>query len=875
MFNFLSRLFNINEEFNKIERNKFSDVLPYYAYDEQSGFYYLKDNSAGWIYECTPLIFAGKSMQSLSNIFKQPYPEKTVIQTFLYADPYLEDILDSYKELRNSNSNLNEIYKAQIERFCDFFRQGAGNGMWQLSGTPIRNFKLYISIKVPIKHQYSFDYEKFIKEANKIYKDQVNDTMSLLRSASLEPRPVCPADFLFLLKRIFNPDILPKKYKWDKSKPLNKQIINGETLITRDNGALQIGSIYARCITPKQFPSEIDSFVINDMLGYFGRGAESSNDDLNQIKCPFIFSSTFIFENLSNYLDMRANQVNIQRAGGNLAAGIAARREETSWCTAQREQKGEVFGRVITAMWLFDKNEDELYDKVNRVVSMWTNLNIEPQKELSFILPKLFVSSLPLGMYGNDYKDLERDHIMPSSTMAHVMTIQAGCLGIGKPYMLFMDRRAQLMSVDILYTGANKNFLLTGGSGGGKSFFLNYLTNSYMSIGAKIRIIDVGKSYEKLADMFGGQFIHFAESNIVLNFFDGIGNIKETDADSQADFADKISMLTGIIGTMCSRNNSQITPIQVTLIENALRVVYRNKKENTTIDDLIDYFNQLSINDIRDTHHASEGKHLALALEKYGSNGEYGYLFRGKSNVTFNNMLSIIELDGVPEDLRRVVVLAFASMIEDEVYNGDRKTVTLVILDEAWQTLSENPVAAKFAEGLYRKIRKYNGAVGIATQSIMDTSPTGKLGQLGVTIRGQSNMHFMLPDNGFITAKDQSILKFSDFEWEMLVNKLPSKSLPKYSEMIIQSDKVIASARLTTDEFTYFVCSSDATDNIFLSYWRDKFMSKDNTLNKMQAGVLAIEKAVAVCKELGGIGEFKHYINTKFLPEIKNEETQS
>lgn len=854
-----------------VNRYKFSDMLPYVAYDKEGKFYYMKDNSVGWLYECTPLIFAGGIMDSLASIFRRPFPQGSVIQTVLYADPYVDDTLDNYNKLRIMNNH--PIFKAQGERFCDFFRNGAKNGLWQLSRTPVRNFRLYISIKIPVSIPAETNPKEFKNEAGKIYKNFISDCVSMLASASLAPKAMKPDAFIFLLSRIFNPDMEPIKAEWDEDLPIFKQIINGETLIKRENGAMKIGSMYARCITPKKFPKTIDSFLVNDMIGFFGQGAQSSDDDMNQIRCPFIFSSIFIFENLGSYINMRANQINIQRASGNLASGVAARKEELNWAVDRKEQQGDVFLRAINVLWLFGKDEEELADNVNSVASMWTNLNVMPQKEMSFILPKLFVSALPLGLYNDDYKDLERDHIVPSVSAAHLMTIQAGCMGIGEPYMFFTDRRGQLMAMDILYTGQNKNFLVTGGSGGGKSFFLNYLVNCYRSIGAKVRIIDVGKSYEKMAKMFDGQFIQFSGSNIVLNFFEGIGDIKDdpNDENAQEDYAAKMDMLTGVIATMASKTNEPATSEQITLIETAIRDVYRKVRGQTTIDLIADYLAKLPGDEDRQKKLAEVGYYLSLALQKYCSNGEYGKYFCGKSNVTFNNELVVVELDGVPEDLRKVVVLAFASKIEDEVYNGDRKTPTIVVLDEAWQTLSDNPAAAKFAEGLYRKIRKYNGGVGIATQSVMDTSRDGKLGQLGVTIRGQSNMHFMLPDNGFVTAKREGIINFTDFEWSMMLDKLPSKSLPKYSEMIVKSDKFVTATRLITDEFTYFVCSSDATDNIFLNHYKKIFMRENPETSANDAMVMAIDKAVSICNELGGIGGFKHYVNTQFLPSIKEK----
>jgi len=876
-----------------VKRNSFSHLLPYLACmapeDEHVSdlekksynyAYLLKDNSVGFIFECQPLVFAGNTFDSLSSLFKFPLPSGTVIQTFLYADSYIEDILSSYKRLRYSNPNLSEIFKEQIEQYCTFFREGAKNGLWQLSGTPMRSYRLYISLKIPIKSDYYKDSDIFLNEVDK-YKDLLDAFVSTLKGAYLAPEIVHPNNLLFLLARIFNPDSNIESKRWDQSQSLHKQIINAETLIKKDGDTLQIGSMYAKCITPKSFPKTIESTTMNDMIGFFGRAQFSSDDDINQIQCPFIISSSFIYEDLKTYLETRASQVMIQQAAGTFANGVMLRKIEMSDMKTKLEE-GEIYLRVITQMWLFDKDKDKLSEKTNRVVTMWKNLNIESQKESSFILTKLFVSALPLGLYGKDYKDLQRDFILPSKSAARLMTVQAGFKGIGAPYMLFMDRRAQLAAVDILYTGANKNFLITGGSGGGKSFLVNYLVSSYLSVGCKIRIIDVGESYKKTANLFGGQFIKFKGSSIVLNLFEGIGefggNTEAERSEAADDYASKVSILTGVIATMAiSRTGATATEEQMVLIERAIDHVFKLKGSRSSIDDIAEYLGALSSTEQKEAKLAECGHFLALALQKYCKNGDYGRYFYGESNVSFKGDLSVVELDGVPEDLRKVVVLAFASMIEDEVYNGDRKTPTIIIIDEAWQTLSENPAAARFVEGLYRKIRKYNGAVGIATQSIMDTHPTlGKLKHIGGVLRAQSNVEFYLPDKDIKQAisGDDKLVDLNPFEIHYQINKISAKTLPRYSEFFVKSASGSGSLRLATDEFTYFVCSSDATDNTFLTFWCTKYRTEDSSLTHAEGMRKAILKAVEISKQVGGIGAFKHYVNTEFQNDIKRQEIQ-
>jgi conjugal transfer ATP-binding protein TraC len=96
-----------------------------------------------------------------------------------------------------------------------------------------------------------------------------------------------------------------------------------------------------------------------------------------------------------------------------------------------------------------------------------------------------------------------------------------------KPVLTLFGRKGQSMAVDIFANpSGNYNGIVVGTSGSGKSFFLNELTFRMLATGGRVWIIDVGRSYEKLASMLGGQFIEFSDaSNISLNPFSLIEDI--------------------------------------------------------------------------------------------------------------------------------------------------------------------------------------------------------------------------------------------------------------------------------------------------------------------------------------------------------------
>mgnify|MGYP000482257034 CR=1 FL=1 len=120
-----------------------------------------------------------------------------------------------------------------------------------------------------------------------------------------------------------------------------------------------------------------------------------------------------------------------------------------------------------------------------------------------------------------------------TSNCAAITPIMTGAKGFGGPVLLYVDRTGQLAGVDIFSSTTNYNFIVVGSSGSGKSYAMADFFSQYLLRGAKIRVIDVGRSYKGLCDVIGGQYIEFTEeADIRLNFFTKIelndqGNIHE------------------------------------------------------------------------------------------------------------------------------------------------------------------------------------------------------------------------------------------------------------------------------------------------------------------------------------------------------------
>lgn len=929
-----------------VDRNPFSVFLPYKAFSKEekntkdndvNAGYVMQNNNFCWIWKCEPLIIASeKNFLSIASVLKEPFPEGTILQFSLYGSPYLEDYFDYFThEREKSVSEFKNIFVQQAISISEFFRKASKQGLNNLSFNTIKNFILYVSLNVPITADFAKEPERYLKEVD-FYSMRISNVYETLRNIGVRPSVLKPSELITDLYRILNPDLEHhKNIKWNQNIPINKQIIYADTPIEMQSDYLKFGSNYVKILSPKNLPPEIEIDTVNNMYGFSGVSGDSMGDDLKQIHCPFIFTTVYYYKNLRYLLEAKAQQVLIQQAAGTLAPSIMRRQQEMLWMLDSLE-KGEKFIKTISYLTLLWHDKEQIEQKINTARTMWTELGIEGQVERDILLRPMFVGALPGGFYKETINKLDRDFILNTGTAPFFAPIQGGLKGFGKkPAWFMVDRRGQLALCDFSLGGPNKNFFVTGGSGNGKSFFGNTLVTSYLALGSKVRIIDVGQSYKKICDALDGQFICITD-DIVINFFENAVEYKLTNGheiqfydtelnpvnvpmedkkDVDVDFnsmqekiinneihsfvklitsngyyyakldeilvEDKVDpatimMLCNIIGSMAtSRTGKELNEIEMVIIEQAVMSTLNEKKGDATIDDIYEFL--LSIEKRHDITDAmisfkkeeviTKAYNLAQSIEKYTTRGVYGKYFNGKSTVSFKSPLVVVELDGVVEDLRKVIVLAFATVIEQEVYLGDRKTFTVILLDEAWQTLSDNPFAGKFVEGLYRKARKYNCGVGIITQSLIDLDPKlGKLKYLGTVIKTQSSFGFHLQDKEFQYAKDNNILDVDDYTYEILVKKMPTKSLPRYSEIFINTYEGKGVLRMVADPFSYFLNTSDPDDMLFLNYYTEHYIEKG--FDKKDAFLHAIETAVKMVDELGGMPEFRNYLNNTFKSKI-------
>ncbi|MDN5695955.1 MAG: ATP-binding protein, partial [Staphylococcus equorum] len=263
---------------------------------------------------------------------------------------------------------------------------------------------------------------------------------------------------------------------------------------------------------------------------------------------------------------------------------------------------------------------------------------------------------------------------------------------------------------------------ICGVSGAGKSVFSLEILAAYKSLGYKIYILDVGRSFKNFVALSKGQTIDFAKrERICMNPFswlEVVGEDEDTDGDFTLNtFAQEMKMLLPMYAKMASPE-TPLDAYEKALMSKAIKHTWEQYGQKNGVDQISDY-----LKTIKD--HTGQidpvGWRLGTQLENFKSGGMYGAYFNGEANIDLNNDTIYLELEELKDspELKTVVLFGVTNRIMRDMYLS-RKQGKVMFIDEAWQLLDDTAETAAFIEEGYRRARKYNGSFGMGTQGIDD-----------------------------------------------------------------------------------------------------------------------------------------------------------
>lgn len=772
---------------------KITDLLPYETYDDKHRLFFNKD-SIGFVLETPTLVGASEEMQKeIDGLFQNTLPELSSLQVILWADPYIEELSEQWRDARKS-----ELMKNMAERRSSYLKRMSFHSPY--SPYCLRNYRCFLAYS-----QKNLGTNPVVLEEVLQLQNQLKTTLEML---GLPVVVWGPEDLINTLSRILNMDpnnLKPFHRRWDQTQKIANQLGCPETnlVINQKDLSLRFGAIKIRSYQAVQSPRIWSLHAMGQLIG-------DEERDNAQIPCPFIIHyGIHIPKQDKPKAKVIAKATYVERqANSPLGKFLPAIQEEAEELKFIRQMigKGERIFQTQLNVILF-ANEETMPMAEQILLNLYRSKEWQLQANNLLHLP-IFIGSFPMMWSEDRVKSLlyfKKMKTTLSTESANLLPLQGEWRGTHTPGMIFGGRRGQIMTWYPFDNNAgNYNVCVVGRSGSGKSVFMQELMTSTLGLGGKVFVLDVGRSFEKTCFLLGGQFIEFkTKTPLCLNPFSTLP-INDNDAAQDA-----LSMLKPVLMLMAAPTRG-VDDMEAALLEQAMLETWKCHKNNSTITDIAQYLLK---------HEDKKAQDLGTMLFPYTEQGVYGKFFNGPSTVNLENVLVVIELEELKErkDLQSVIVQMMIINITNRMFLGDRETPFNIVFDEAWDLLRGSQ-SGVFIETLARRLRKYNGSLVVGTQSINDffVNPGAQA--------AFDNSDWMC----LLSQKSESIEQLKKSNRISLTPLMESqlKSVKtkqgQYAEVMIYGSSGYAIGRLLLDPYSQLLYSTKAKDYAMVQSLREK-----------------------------------------------------
>jgi conjugal transfer ATP-binding protein TraC len=802
------------------DTHSLSQWLPYRVYLEDRQVFINRD-AMGFCLEVRAQSGADEDMARVLTALYAASPAGTGIQFHLLASPDIRGTLGRYADLRlpdevmpelDANLQLwgrtgrhSNIHRVMARRRVGHYLAGARHSLLPNQSYLLRNFRLILSVSLPGSPENLSRIEELL-----LLRDAHRAT---LHAAGFPSRSWTASELINWVSALVDPhrqdgEGLPLTY--DPGRELRNQVIDRSTRLCIREAGIELSnpaqpeSRELRLLSVRSFPARFALWNMGSLIGDLYQATL-------QYPCPFMIT-----------LGVHVLDAETTRSWAYLKAARATT-NATSYMARflpdMQERKAD-WDIVLKAM----DDGQQLVDLHHQVVlfapkrdmaraeqsarSIFRARGFELSRD-TLMMTQGLIGSLPMTMSSAFHADLTRMKRVTTKTSAnavHLAPLVAEWQGTGTPVLLLGGRRGQLMQLDVYDNPAgNYNVAIAGTSGSGKSLLLNEIAASYLGTGARVWIIDVGRSYEKACRNFGGSFIEFTEGpGLSLNPFSFVDDIDED-----------MELLQPLLAQMVSPREA-LEGFQYSTLGAAIKKVWRARGRDMTVTDIHDLLATGRLDDPPPDGDTSAPaadsdrrlKDLAAMLQPYTREGTYGKYFDAHATIDFSSDFIVLELEELKakKDLQTVVLLIVMYRITREMYfSRDRKKI--VIIDEAWDLLSGG-ATAEFIEAGYRRARKYKGSFMSATQGVDDyyRNPAAK------AALDNSDWMFLLrqkPES--IEMLDKLGQLTMDDAMKRLLQSLRTEH-GAFSEVFIHSPAGNGVGRLIVDPYSLLLFSSRAED---------------------------------------------------------------
>lgn len=805
----------LNDHLHRLlDRYTLDTLMPWYAWDEEKQLVFMAHGYVGCILAVN--LFSGiddSITEEIESALAMNLPPDTFVQFIQMNVPDTERILSDYEAARKPiavDEGLTKEQKSLLsdlsEQTATYFRDIQRNGkpIFSDSGVQITESHLYIAIKIPVA-EFPTDAEiQLAHERILAFQSSMN---------SFSPSRLSREWTLAIWRRFFYMHGTWEQES-DETRLLREQILGPGDAILDGLGHLTVehGTDARNVISVlsiKSFTRPISAISTNFLMGDpLGKGS--------QLTVPgAIILTVRIPDQVKkrSELNTKFTVVNMQ-ARGRLAKWsprLGMRKDGIEFLIHALENGEHAVEMSLTAL-LWSQDQEQAKQATNHFMGHATKPGFKMLLDKYLTLP-MFLNAIPLFP---DMTSLAMTKRLLSATntqaavCAPITVDWSGNVGNGQRMTipgagsLMVSRRGHPVLFDLYASESGYNFGLYGRTRSGKSVTAQILVADQLALGAQVWVIEVGRSFEKLCRLLGGDHIDLRpDMEIGLNPFSVVENLH-----------DELDELVGIFGTMISPRGD-LNDEGLNTIERAIEAVFGNMGTDATPTHLAEY---LSAQDNDD-----KAIKMGRMLYKFTEQGAYGHWFNAPMNVDLRGRFVNLELKEMEtrEHLLKVVLMQMMFAIGREISQSEKTIRRRVLFVDEASVLLKIPTAARFLEGLSRRVAKSRGSLGLGLQSLSDMY----MNEHTKVIASQTAHFLVMKQHADVINQLQKDKNFSvsDYAYEAM------RSLRKtgeFAECFINSEDSMGVVRIKLDPYRRVLFATDGPE-------------KEEILAAMRAGVPA------------------------------------
>lgn len=779
-----------------LRRSSPQQTFPVVAYED--GMVFIEDTERRSYYGAcfigSPAIGISDTMMGqIRSVISANFPANTFLQFVQLSMPDIDIYVDTWEErkvescvtMRHIREDQRDLMLDAIQEQSRFFRAGKDTPHIRSTGMKLHTVIQVAAIKIPVSASPTDeDMARCIELIEKFEQGMATAGLPLQRAGADE--------YLWLMRRCFDP--YSSEAPWyDEARELREQILDpGFSVDCMSPAEMTLqtskGDLHMRMLSPRRLPFHMH-------IGFMNLFQGDPAGINNQLPIPWMLSFSMHLPDRNkkrNWFEQKFKAITFQASQGNIVKWVprlAAKRDDID-TIKQELDNGGVPCEMNVSMTLFSRDRSELNRISSQLSTYLSGYQLDMVEDREILWP-MFWNALPLFPSDTSILNLGRYWSMSVRQAMQFMPITSEWCGTRMGATLLLEtRRSQPFTFDLYDSATNYNALVFAQSGAGKSVFLNYMVTNYLTEGARVWIVDIGRSYYKLAKALNGEFWSFNEnSNICLNPFTNISDID-----------DEMDLLVALLAKMASPNDG-LDAYRMARLQEAIKAVWSNKGPRMTVSDVAQWMDRQEDERIVD---------IAKMLYPFTMHGQFGMWFEGENNLNFGSNLIVLELEELEQKpvLQQIVLMILMSKIQHDMYltMGDNLK-KIAVFDESW-ALFADPGVAKFLNHAFRRFRKYNGACVVAVQNIADFYTHEQMGAVAANAATKIIMNQLPESVDRAISSGQLALDPYGVSQLKTVHTVPGA----YSELMFLSGGAWSVARLVLPEFLNVLYSTKGAE---------------------------------------------------------------